>query len=44
MEEHYKDLPPDVAASIVDELSSQTRQTFDKVVETDWRFTQHNFR
>lgn len=43
MEEHHKDLPPDLAASIVDELSSQARQTFDKVVETDWRLTQHNF-
>lgn len=43
MDEHYKDLPPDLAVSIVDELSSQTRQTFDNVVETDWRLTQHNF-
>src|SRR3990172_7994911 len=42
MDEFYKDLPPDLAATIVDELSSQARQTFDKVVETDWRLTQHN--
>ena len=43
MDKLYKDAPPDLAASIVDELSSQTRQTFDKVVETDWRLTQQNF-
>ena len=43
MDELYKNLPPDLAASIVDELSSQARQTFDKVVDTDWRLTQHKF-
>jgi len=43
MDEYYKDLPPDLAASIDDELAVQTRQAFDKVLETDWRLTQHNF-
>ena len=43
MDEHYKDLSPDLAVSIVDELSAQSRQTFDKVVESDWRLTQQNF-
>lgn len=43
MEETRSQLEPEVALSISDELSRQTQQTFDKVVETDWRLTQHNF-
>ena len=43
MSNYYKDLPPDLAKSFDDELTSQSRQVFDKVVETDWRLTQHNF-
>ncbi len=31
MDEIHKDFLPELAASIVDELSSQARQTFDKV-------------
>lgn len=36
-------LSDDLAAAIGDELAAQCRQCFDKVVETDWRLTQHNF-
>jgi hypothetical protein len=43
MEEYRSELEAEVASAIADELSAQTRQTFDKIVETDWRLTQHNF-
>jgi hypothetical protein len=43
VDELQRDLPPETAAAIVDEISTQARQTFDKVVETDWRLTHHNF-
>lgn len=43
MDEYRKDLDPEVAAAIGEELSAQARQCFDKVIETDWRLTQHNF-
>lgn len=43
MDEHRRDLDPNVAAAIVEELSAQARQCFDKIIETDWRLTQHNF-
>jgi hypothetical protein len=43
MDKYQRDLDPEVAAAIANELSAQTRQCFDKVIETDWRLTQHNF-
>jgi hypothetical protein len=33
----------ETANAVVRELRSQKEQTFDNVVETDWRLTQHNF-
>lgn len=38
-----KDMEQETAIAISNELHSQTKQTFDKIVESDWRLTQHNF-
>lgn len=43
MDEYHRDFDPGIAAAIVEELSAQARQCFDKVIEADWRLTQHNF-
>jgi hypothetical protein len=43
MPNYRKDLDEDLVKALDAELHAQTKQTFDKVVETDWRFTQHNF-
>ena len=43
MDERREQLTPDTADAIAQELSEQCRETFQKVVETDWRLTQHNF-
>ena len=38
-----KDMQDETANTIAGELHSETKEIFSKVVETDWRFTQHNF-
>lgn len=43
MPDYRQDLDKDLAKALDVELHAQTKQTFDKVVETDWRLTQHNF-
>lgn len=43
MSDYRKNLDEDLAKALDAELHTQTKQTFDKVVETDWRLTQHNF-
>ena len=43
MPDYRKDLDEDLVKALDAELHAQTKQTFDKVVETDWRLTQHNF-
>jgi len=43
MAPYRKDMEEETAIAIANELRSQTKQTFDKIVETDWRLTQHNF-
>ena len=40
---YRKDLDEELSNALTSELHAQTKQTFDKVVETDWRLTQHNF-
>jgi hypothetical protein len=42
MVQYRKDMEEETVNAIANELHSQTKQTFDKVVETDWRLTQHN--
>lgn len=43
MPDYRKDLDEYFVKALNAELHAQTKQTFDKVVETDWRLTQHNF-
>jgi hypothetical protein len=43
MPDYRQDIDKDLVKDIDAELHAQTKQTFDKVVETDWRLTQHNF-
>lgn len=38
-----KDMERKAWIVIANELHAQTKQTFDKIVESDWRLTQHNF-
>jgi hypothetical protein len=40
---YRKNLDEELSNALTSELLAQTKQTFDKVVETDWRLTQHNF-
>ena len=42
MAQYRKDMEEETANAIAGELHSQTKQTFEKIVETDWRLTQHN--
>ncbi len=43
MAQYRKDMEEETANAVAGELHSQTKQTFEKIVETDWRLTQHNF-
>lgn len=43
MADYRKNLDDDVVKALYAELHAQSKQTFDKVVEADWRLTQHNF-
>ena len=43
MAQFRKDMDEETANAVAGELHSQTKQTFEKIVETDWRLTQHNF-
>lgn len=43
MSDYRKDLDDELVKAIDAELHAQTKQTFDKIVETDWRLIQHNF-
>lgn len=38
-----KDLDAELAQALTSELHGQSKQTFDKTVETHWHLTQHNF-
>ena len=43
MAQYRKDMKEEIANAIADELRSQKEQTFEKIVETDWRLIQYNF-
>ena len=43
MDEKYSQLDPEGGNSISNTLASQSRESFDKIVETDKWLTQHNF-
>ena len=43
MAQFRKDMDAETANAVVGELHSQRKQTFEKIVETDWRLTKHNF-
>jgi len=43
MDEKFSELEPEVGQPILNTLSDQSRESFDKIVETDKWLTQHNF-
>jgi hypothetical protein len=43
MDDFKNQLPPEFAQKLDDLLSAQCKDAFDRVVDTDWKLTQHNF-
>ena len=43
MAKYRKDMEKETANAVASALHSQTKQTFESIVKTDWRLTQHNF-